>query len=194
MWFTDASFMKGTSWAQWIFSQESRAFSWVDPATKSHNPGPGGKKNQSYLGQAMRSGAWATSLTFLSTEISAGPLSKLARKGQKAESSGMVETAPGQWTDAFLPDNNTHFLPLISAGGHGSSFSSSIPWELPATGHLHMLSLCLLFLISTNSGSCQFSDSSSKFIFSRTPPLAAKSEIAIYSPYPSPLPHSSQPP
>lgn len=187
--------MRGISWAQWIFSQESRAFSWIDPATKSHNPTPGEKeKNQSYLGQAMRSGAWATSLTFLSMEISAGPLSKLVRKGQKAESSGMVETAPGRWTAAFLPDNNTHFLPLISTGGHGSSLSASILWELPATGHLHMLSLCLLFLTSMNSGSCQLSDSSSKFIFSRTPLLATKSEIATYSPHPSPLPYSSQPP
>lgn len=54
------------------------------------------KKNQSYLGQAMWSRVWATSLTFRSMEISAGPLSKLARKGQKAMSSGLVETAPGR--------------------------------------------------------------------------------------------------
>lgn len=44
MWFTDASFMRGISWAQWIFSQESRAFSWIDPATKRYNPTPGEKK------------------------------------------------------------------------------------------------------------------------------------------------------
>lgn len=42
------------------------------------------RNDRSYLGRAVRSGARVTSLTFLSMEISAGPLSKLARKGQKA--------------------------------------------------------------------------------------------------------------
>ena len=92
------------------------------------------------------------------------------------------------------------FVSLAISGQHqrlrkiGKTVGSAVSWVLasPLPGCMHMLFLCLQYSYFSYLGilvSFNF-----RFKLKIHLSLATKSEIAIYSPYPSPLPHSSQSP
>ena len=174
MWFTEVSFVRGISWAQWIFSQESRAFSWFDPATKSHNPGPGEKKKISHTwgkqcGLGHEPHPWHFGLwKFQQVHCLSWP-GKVRRPW-----------APAWWRQPQGGKRMPFYQITILTSCHSSAQG---PWLLflflntlrtschRAFAHAFPLPPILLFLISRNPGFFQLSDSSSKFTFPWPPSL-----------------------